>query len=160
MAATLTIGELAERTGCKVPTIRYYEDIGLIPAPARTAGNQRRYAARHLERLAFVRHARSLGFHLDAIRELLSLSDDPNHACADVDRIARRQRDEIGARIARLQALRAELDRMIRDCTGGKVAECRIMEVLADHGQCMASRHGDNSASRGRRGATPRCHER
>lgn len=143
MVETFTIGDLAGRTGCKVPTIRYYEEIGLLPMPARTGGNQRRYTARHLERLAFVRHARALGFHLDAIRELISLSDDPNHSCSDVDRIARKQREEVDTRIVRLQSLRAELDRMIAECGGGKVAHCRIMEVLADHGQCLALRHED-----------------
>ena len=72
-----TIGQLAERTGCKVQTIRYYEQIALMPKAARTAGNQRRYGRWHLERLAFVRHSRELGFSLEAIRELLSLVDNP-----------------------------------------------------------------------------------
>jgi len=90
-----------------------------------------------------VRHARTLGLHLDAIRELISLSDEPDHSCSDVDRIARRQREEIDARIVRLQSLRTELDRMIAECGGGEVAQCRIMEVLADHSQCLALRHED-----------------
>ena len=73
MPAEFTIGDLAQQTGCKVQTIRYYEEIGLMPEPARTAGNQRRYGQRHVDRLAFIRHSRELGFSLDAIRELLSL---------------------------------------------------------------------------------------
>jgi DNA-binding transcriptional MerR regulator len=70
----LSIGDLAARAGTKVQTIRYYEQIALVPAPERSAGNQRRYGASHLERLAFIRHARELGFSLGAIRELLGLS--------------------------------------------------------------------------------------
>ena len=133
MAIDLSIGELARRTGTKVPTIRYYEEAGLLPPPARTIGNQRRYTAAHLERLTFVRHARALGFELEAIRELLSLSDHPDQSCTHVDEIARRHRDDIETRIRQLKALRRELDRMIKACSGGKVAECRIMGVLANH---------------------------
>ncbi|MBK5198544.1 MAG: MerR family transcriptional regulator [Methyloceanibacter sp.] len=79
---TVPIGELAARTGCKVQTVRYYEQIGLMPEPVRTKGNQRRYGSRHLERLAFIRHSRQLGFSLQTIRELLSLADDPGRSCA------------------------------------------------------------------------------
>lgn len=69
----LTIGKLGEAAGVKVPTIRYYEQIGLLPEPDRSAGNQRLYGQSALDRLAFIRHARELGFPLDAIRDLLSL---------------------------------------------------------------------------------------
>ena len=132
----LTIGELAARTGCKIQTIRYYEQIGLMPDPSRTKGNQRRFGQEHLERLAFIRHSRELGFSLDAIRELLSLRDEPNRSCAAVDRIARRQLRQVESRIARLQALAIEFKRMIRHCRGGRIAECRIIEALADHAHC------------------------
>src|SRR5690606_16708953 len=80
-----TIGDLAQQTGCKVQTIRYYEEIGLMPEPARTAGNQRRYSQKHGDRLAFIRHSRELGFPLDAIRELLSLADHPEQSCGSAD---------------------------------------------------------------------------
>jgi len=141
--AEFMIGQLAERTGCKVQTIRYYEQIGLMPEPVRTEGNQRRYGARHLERLAFIRHSRELGFPLDAIRELLDLADDPDRSCEAADRIARRQLHQVESRIARLQALKRELKRMIVQCRGGRIAECRVIEVLADHGLC-ASDHADS----------------
>ena len=85
-----TIGDLARETGCKVQTIRYYEEIGLMPEPARTAGNQRRYGQRHVDRLAFIRHSRELGFPLDAIRELFSLADHPSSPVRPRDLIARR----------------------------------------------------------------------
>ena len=73
----LTIGKLGEAAGVKVPTIRYYEQIGLLPEAERSAGNQRLYGRKAMERLAFIRHARDLGFTLEAIRDLLSLSDRP-----------------------------------------------------------------------------------
>ena len=133
----LTIGALARRTGAKVQTIRYYERIGLMPEPGRTAGGQRRYAEADLDRLAFIRHSRELGFGLEAIRELLDLGDDPDRSCEDVDAIARRQLQQVERRIARLEALRKELARMVEDCRGGRMAECRVLEVLRDHSECL-----------------------
>ncbi|MFD3188964.1 helix-turn-helix domain-containing protein [Sedimentitalea sp. HM32M-2] len=133
----LSIGTMAKRTGTKVQTIRYYEQIGLLPEPGRTAGGQRRYGSADLDRLAFVRHARQLGFSLDAIRELLALSDHPDQPCSDADSIARRQLRHVDARIARLEALRGELRRMITQCAGGTVADCRVLEVLRDHAECL-----------------------
>lgn len=137
----LTIGQLAARTGCKVQTIRYYEQIGLMPEAARTNGNQRRYGRWHLERLAFIRHSRELGFPLDAIRELLSLADDPKRSCDAADRIARRQLEQVKSRLLRLEALKAELERMIVQCRGGRIANCRVIEALADHSQCLAEHY-------------------
>ena len=134
----LAIGTLAKRTGTKVQTIRYYEQIGLLPEPGRTEGGQRRYGDDDLDRLAFIRHARQLGFTLEAIRELLELSDNPGRSCADVDRIAHRQLKEVEARIARLEALRKELKRMLKECSRDTVSDCRVLEVLRDHSACLA----------------------
>ena len=114
----LSIGTLSRRTGTKVQTIRYYEQIGLMEEPGRTEGGQRRYRERDLDRLAFIRHARQLGFALDAIRELLALADEPQRSCADADSIARRQLVQVEQRILRLEALRTELERMIAQCGG------------------------------------------
>lgn len=133
----LTIGTLAKRTGTKVQTIRYYEEIGLMPEPERTEGGQRRYDAAALDRLAFIRHARDLGFGLDAIRELLDLSDRPDRPCADIDAIARRHLEDVERRIARLELLRVELDRMLGQCKAGQVSDCRVLEVLRDHAECL-----------------------
>jgi Cu(I)-responsive transcriptional regulator len=133
----LSIGTLAKRTGTKVQTIRYYEQIGLLPEPGRTEGGQRRYGREDLDRLAFVRHARQLGFSLDAIRELLDLSDNPARSCAEVDRIAQRHLREVEARIARLEALRTELERMVQECRRDTVADCRVLEILRDHANCL-----------------------
>ncbi|MFQ1701882.1 MerR family transcriptional regulator [Loktanella agnita] len=133
----LTIGTLGKKTGTKVQTIRYYEEIGLMPEPGRTAGGQRRYDEAQLDRLSFVRHARQLGFSLDAIRELLDLSDDPNRPCHEADAIARRQLIQVEQRMARLEALQKELKRMVHECSGGKSSDCRVLEVLRDHSECL-----------------------
>lgn len=133
----LTIGTLSKRTGTKVQTIRYYEQIGLMNVPGRTEGGQRRYHPADLDRLAFIRHARQLGFPLDAIRELLELSDRPDQPCGDADSIARRQLFEVEQRILRLNALKKELKRMIVECSGDRVADCRVLEVLRDHSECL-----------------------
>ncbi len=137
----LSIGALARRTGCKVQTIRYYEQIGLMPAPVRTAGNQRVYSGAQADRLAFIRHSRELGFPLEAIRILLELSDDPNRSCEAADGIARVHLLEVKSRIASLNVLKAELERMIRQCRRGRVADCRVIKVLADHANCLSEDH-------------------
>ncbi len=134
----LSIGTLAKRTGTKVQTIRYYEQIGLMPEPDRTEGGQRRYGDIGLDRLSFIRHSRQLGFSLEAIRELLDLSDSPERSCAQVDAVAQKQLREVEARIARLEALRVELQRMIGECSADRVANCRILEVLRDHEKCLS----------------------
>lgn len=133
----MTIGTLAKRTGTKVQTIRYYETIGLMPDPERTEGGQRRYGQAELDRLAFVRHGRQLGFSLEAIRDLLDLADNPAQSCADADSIARQQLKQVEDRIARLQALQVELQRMIGACGQHSVAQCRVLEVLRDHAECL-----------------------
>ncbi len=132
-----TIGTLARKTGTKVQTIRYYEQIGLMPEAGRTEGGQRRYDEAGLDRLAFIRHARQLGFSLDAIRELLDLADNPHQSCAEADSIAQRQLRQVEARIARLEALRTELSRMVRECDGQSGSDCRVLTVLRDHAECL-----------------------
>ena len=133
----LSIGDLSRRTATKVQTIRYYEQVGLMPEAERSDGGQRRYSESDLERLAFIRHARELGFPLDAIRELLDLADNPKRPCDEADAIARRQLVRVEQSIWRLEALRAELSRMLEECSGGRVAECRVIEVLRDHSACL-----------------------
>ena len=134
----LTIGKLSDAAGVKVPTIRYYEEIGLLPEAERSAGNQRLYGQKAQARLTFIRHARELGFPLDAIRDQLSLSDRPDQSCAAADAIASAQLAAVEARIARLVALKAELERMLVQCAGGVIADCRVIEVLGDHAKCHA----------------------
>ncbi|NBB99231.1 MAG: MerR family DNA-binding protein [Alphaproteobacteria bacterium] len=135
----LTIGDMSRASGVKVPTIRYYEQIGLMPDPERNAGNQRRYSGRMLDRLTFIRHARDLGFGTDAIAALLELQDRPQTPCATANRIAQDQLADVRARIARLTRLQAELERMTTACSGtGTAGDCAILASLADHAQCTA----------------------
>lgn len=132
----LSIGDLSRKTGVKVPTIRYYEQIGLISTPERSTGNQRRYSKSDLERLAFVRHARDLGLTIDAIRDLAALAGHPERPCADADRIAREHLQSVREKIARLQRLERELDRIATGCDADSVAECYVMRALSDHSKC------------------------
>jgi DNA-binding transcriptional MerR regulator len=137
----MTIGGAARASGVKIPTIRYYEQIGLLPAPPRTGSNRRVYDERDLARLAFIRHARDLGFDIEAIRMLLELQGTPDGSCEAVDAIAGERLAEIDRRIASLSALKAELERMIHDSRHGRIAECRIIEVLRDHALCRHHGH-------------------
>ena len=116
MSEKLTIGKLASATGTKVETIRYYEQIGLLPTPARSAGNYRTYEDEHLRRLSFIRRARDLGFSIDQVRELMGLADRREQSCMAVDVIANRHRDAITRKIADLTALAGELDTLIESC--------------------------------------------
>lgn len=130
-AKQFTIGDLAKATGTKVETIRYYERIGLLPAPARTTSNYRSYNPKHLGRLSFLRRARDLGFSLEQVRALLGLSDQRRRSCEAVDRIAREHLAEVDRKIADLAALRRELHSVISQCGHGTVEECRIIEALS-----------------------------
>jgi DNA-binding transcriptional MerR regulator len=132
----LSIGDLSRRVAVKVPTIRYYEQIGLLPAPPRTEGRQRRYGPEDVSRLRFIRHARDLGFDVEAIRELLSLTAQPDQPCDPADETVLRHLESVERRIAQLTLLRSELRHMLEDCRHGPVRECRIIQVLADHEQC------------------------
>lgn len=141
MSNRLSIGDLSRRTGCTAQTIRHYERIGVMPPPQRTIGNQRRYTALHLDRLSFIRHARELGFSLEQIRELLTLTDYPEQSCAEIDRIARVNLAAIESRLRRLELLRRELRRVASACRGGRVADCRVIRVLSLHDRCETG-HG------------------
>jgi DNA-binding transcriptional MerR regulator len=139
----MKIGELASATGTKVETVRFYEKIGLMPQPARTSGNYRSYGERHRQRLGFIRHARGLGFDIPEIRSLLDLADQPDRDCAEADRIASGHLAAVEAKIARLEALRGELRRMVRTCRGGRAATCLVLETIADHGRCATDHRSD-----------------
>jgi Cu(I)-responsive transcriptional regulator len=141
MSEYVTIGRAAAEAGCKVQTVRYYEQIGILPEPVRTTGNQRLYCDADLQRLNFIRHAREMGFSLGAIRDLLSLADDPERSCEAADAIAREQLEEVNRRITHLKALKQELQRMIKQCRGGAIADCRVIEALGDHSRCIDQKH-------------------
>jgi DNA-binding transcriptional MerR regulator len=131
-----SIGELASETGVKVPTIRYYEGIGLLPAPPRTEGNQRRYDAEALERLRFIAHARAMGFPMEELRVLLRIAGHRDAPCEDIDALVRARLTEVEDRILKLTALRTELTGMLQSHQHGTVADCRVVEVLSDHDHC------------------------
>ena len=141
--APLTIGQLAQRTGCKVPTIRYYESVGLLAPPRRSTGNQRRYGAKALARLDFIQHCRELGFSQSDIRNILGLADSRAQSCDAVTSVVQHHLDDVTERISRLTRLQLELQRMIADCSGGAMSDCRILETLADHSHkhCWSDSH-------------------
>ena len=128
---TLSIGELGRRAGTKVETIRYYERIGLLPAPARTEGNYRVYGEAALNRLSFIRRARDLGFSIEQVRDLLALSDRRDQSCATVDELTRAHLAEVERKIADLEALRRELSALLSQCRQGTISTCLIIEALA-----------------------------
>ncbi len=132
----MKIGALARSSGVNSETIRYYERIGLLPRALRTGSNYRDYGPRDVERLAFIRHARGLGFDLADIRSLIDLAEQPDRDCGDVDAIASRHFEAVEAKMAQLAALRDELGRVVHACRGGNMASCRILEALGDHSRC------------------------
>ena len=134
----LSIGDLSRHTGVKVPTIRYYEQMGLMSAADRTEGNQRRYEPSDRDRLAFIKHARDLGFTIEAIRELLDLSGHPERPCTHADDIAARQLHIVRDKITRLRRLEQELGRMISTCHEGHVKDCYVIRSLANHELCSS----------------------
>lgn len=132
----VTIGEAAKASGVKVTTIRFYEERGLLKAPPRSEGGQRLYGEAEIARLRFIRHARDLGFDMQALSDLLDLAGHPSAPCADADRLAEERLADVRARIAALQGLEAELERMLAACRHGAVGHCAVIESLGDHGLC------------------------
>jgi MerR family mercuric resistance operon transcriptional regulator len=126
----LTIGRLASAAGMNLETVRYYERIGLMPAPDRTSGGHRSYRSEHRARLAFIRRARELGFGLDAIRALLTLAEPGRQSCAEVKVIASDHLGHVRAKIADLSRLAAVLEEAVRQCGGGNIPECPVIQVL------------------------------
>jgi MerR family copper efflux transcriptional regulator len=130
-----TIGAAAKQTGCSVPTIRYYEEIGLLGIAPRTEGNQRHFDQAAIRRLTFIRRCRDHGFTIEQVRQLVELVDQPNRDCAEVRDIAQVHLQEVQRKVAELQALGASLSAFVRSCNtacaGGPAASCTILEDLA-----------------------------
>jgi DNA-binding transcriptional MerR regulator len=118
MRASFPIGEVARQTGIKVPTIRFYEQIGLLPEVLRSSGNRRRYLASDVRRLVFIRHARQLGFEVSVIRTLLTLQDQPASSCRQIDALVADHLAAIDTKIDRLVTLRRELGLILARCSG------------------------------------------
>ncbi|SJM33702.1 MerR family transcriptional regulator [Mesorhizobium delmotii] len=132
----LTIGDLSRRTGVKIPTIRYYEQMGLMNPAERSEGNQRRYTRQERERLSFIKHARELGLTIEAIRELIDLSAHPERPCSQADRIAAEQLVAVREKIEKLRRLEKELERIATHCAGDQVKDCYVIRALANHELC------------------------
>jgi len=132
----LSIGALSRRTGVKIPTIRYYEQIGVMTTPERTSGGQRRYEQSDLERLGFIRHARDLGLGIDAIRDLLRLSANGDNPCEGADLIAAQHLASIKDKIKHLRRLERELKRITSCCESDTIGACYVIEALTSHSLC------------------------
>jgi len=129
----LKIGELATRADCPVDTIRYYEKEALLPAPTRSAANYRLYGERHVERLQFIRHCRSLDMTLDEVRALLRLRDAPEQNCGEVNALLDKHIGHVAQRIAQLQALQVQLQVLRSQCGSDQPArDCGILQGLAN----------------------------
>ena len=126
----MQIGEAAAASGCHIETIRYYERVGLLPHPARTAGGYRTYRPEEVDRLRFITRGRELRFSLEEIRSLLALADDPALSCRDVDQLARHHLADIQQRVRELRRITRELERTIANCAGGKRGQCAILGAL------------------------------
>jgi len=130
-AASIMIGELSERTGVNIETIRYYERIGLLPLPPRSAGRHRLYGDEHRQRLTFIRRARELGFSLDQVRVLLGLSGKHGLACEEVKTLTQQHIAEVRHKIRDLRKLERVLSDLSAQCHPDSVPECPILEALS-----------------------------
>lgn len=126
----LAIGTLSRETGVNIETIRYYEKIGLMPKPGRTAGGNRQYEHAHLKRLSFIRQSRALGFSIEEIRALLGMVDQDGVSCGDVHRLTMHHLAAVKAKITSLQRLEMALEAMAADCALGDVPQCPILDTL------------------------------
>lgn len=128
----MNIGEAAAQSGVSAKMIRYYESVGLIPAPSRTEAGYRVYDGDAVHRLRFVRRARDLGFSVEDIGRLLALWSDRTRSSADVKRLALAHADALKNKIAELQAMASTLERLAADCCGDDRPDCPILDDLAD----------------------------
>lgn len=143
----LDIGQAAQRSGVSAKMVRHYEAIGLLPKVARTFANYRLYTQNDLHTLRFIRRARTLGFSMDDIRELLGLWQNKARSSAAVRRIATAQIEELRAKLAELQAMVKTLEHLVHHCHGDERPECPILDDLAG----VRAAHEPHGGTRGRR---------
>jgi len=129
-ARSLAIGELSRLTGVHIETIRYYERVGMLVAPSRTAGGRRLYEHGHVRTLAFIRRARELGFTLEEIRALLELSGSQFPSCAEVRKIASHHLEDVRTKLADLTRLEAILAKTVERCVGNASPACPVLDML------------------------------
>lgn len=129
-ARPIAIGGLSKSTGTNIETIRYYERVGLLAAPARSAGGYRLYGTDHLKRLTFIRRARTLGFSIGEVRTLLRLADERKRPCAEVRGVAEAHLKDVRAKIGDLRRMERVLSATIAGCAEGRRADCPVIEAL------------------------------
>ena len=133
-ARDLSIGQVATRTGLSVPTIRYYEEIGLVRQAGRREGGHRTYGAGELRRLTFIAHCRDLGFTIEQTRSLLAVTID-NRPCADARSIAQTHLLAVDTKIAELKEIRRHLDEFVKQCfdtcAGSSASRCAMIDDLS-----------------------------
>lgn len=129
----MNIGQAAKLSGVPAKTIRYYEEIHLMPAPGRTSAGYRAYGDSDVEMLKFIQRARSLGFSVKDVGNLLALWRDRDRASADVRRIAQEHVADVERKIAELQSIRSTLNGLIHRCHGDDRPDCPILDELAPH---------------------------
>lgn len=138
LSTDMTIGALARGAGSTVPTIRYYEEIGLLPAAIRRAGGHRVYDNADLRRLTFIRRCRDFGFPIEQIKALVDLVGSPERDCTTARDLARTQLTEVQNKLKELRALEHSLKQFVTDCSdqcaGGPAGSCVILEDLATPG--------------------------
>ncbi len=130
-ARGLTRGAVSALTGCNIETIRYYERIGLLPAPPRTQGGHRIYGEELIRRLHFIRRCRELGFTLDEVRNLLGLVDGNGYTCAEVQTMTLDHLESVRTKVADLKIIEKTLKQMVAQCKGDEVPECPIIDALS-----------------------------
>lgn len=134
-APNLAIGQLSSQTGCSVPTIRYYEKIGLLPSPGRALNGHRYYRENDLKRLTFIRRCRDFGFPIGDVRELVDLFEDGDRACLEVRDMAQARLDDVRAKLEEMRQLETSLASFVFSCnaacSGGLTKDCLIIEDLS-----------------------------
>ncbi|WP_395708343.1 helix-turn-helix domain-containing protein [Reyranella sp.] len=128
----MSIGALSKQSGVHIETIRYYERAGVLPKARRATNGRRIYGEDDAGRLAFIRHARELGFDLVSVRALLALQEKPELSCKAASDLASAQLSAVESRLSRLTVLRDELKRMVRACKNGRVVDCRVIDALTN----------------------------
>ncbi len=128
--STYSIGELAQRSGVSIETIRFYEKRGLIRAPSRTAGGHRVYNDRDVDRMRAVRRCRALDFGLDDIQQFLKMLDADAYTCEEMKSLGLRQLKALDERLEELQNHRQALRQIIRRCDGGQSQSCVLVERI------------------------------
>jgi len=134
----IAIGRLSKHTGTNIETIRYYERVGLLPAPARSPGGYRLYGTDHLKRLNFIRRARTLGFSIGEVRTLLRLADERKRPCAEVRAVAEAHLSDVRAKIADLRRMERVLQATVAKCAQGRRSDCAVIEALYRNGSAVA----------------------